>query len=50
MSCFICGRPATRRVLVSKVDSEALRYVCCDEHEPTHIPQGDIVVIRTEPL
>jgi hypothetical protein len=50
VACFVCGQPATRRVTVSKLDSEALRYVCCDACEPTHIPQGDIVVIRTEPL
>ncbi len=50
MTCFICGRPATRRVIVSKTDGEALRYVCCQACEPTHVPQGDIVLIRTESL
>ena len=50
MNCFICEQPATRRVIVSKLDDEALRYLCCDACEPTHIPQGDILVIRTEPL
>jgi hypothetical protein len=51
VNCFICGQPATRRVIVSKTDPQKdLRYVCCDACEPTHIPQGDVVAIRTEPL
>ena len=50
MNCFVCDAPATRRVIVSKIDGVALRYVCCDECEPRHIPQGEIVVIKTEPL
>ena len=50
MKCFICGNPATRRVIVSKMEGESMRYVCCDSCEPTHIPQGDVVSIKTEPL
>lgn len=51
MDCYICGKPATVRVTVEKTDpSKNVRYVCCAECEPRHIPQGDVVLIRTQPI
>jgi transcription elongation factor Elf1 len=51
VACFVCGKSATVKVTVEKTDpKENLTYDCCDEHEPRHIPQGDVVFIRTVPL
>lgn len=51
MNCFICGKPATRKVTVEKTDPEKnMSYPCCDGCEPRHIPQGDVVLIRTVPI
>jgi hypothetical protein len=50
MNCFICGNRATRRVTVEKMTGPSMRYLCCDNHEPHHIPQGDVVLIRVDTL
>ena len=51
MLCFVClVAPATRRVTVIKTDNTEWGYDCCESCEPRHIPQGDVLIIRSAPL
>lgn len=50
MRCYICGREATVRVTVTKMSGPHTRYLACDDHEPRHIPGGDVVSISSVPI
>lgn len=49
--CYVCEKTATARVtLIKKDGSSGGSYLACDDHEPKHIPQGEIVAIDIKPV
>ncbi|MEU4570754.1 hypothetical protein [Micromonospora sp. NPDC023956] len=50
MKCFICGGRATVLVVVSNLTGPDTRYAACDDHEPRHIPGGNVVSITVTPI
>ena len=51
MECIVClTTPAVAQVVINKLDGSVTRYVTCEEHEPRHIPGGDVVSIEVRPL
>jgi hypothetical protein len=50
VKCYVCSEQATVEVVASRLTMPDTRYTACDEHEPRHIPQGDVVSVTTTPL
>jgi len=48
--CYVCGRPATARVTITHTGGRTTRYAACDDHEPRHIPGGNVMVVNVEPI
>lgn len=51
MECIVClTASAVSRVVITKFDGTKTTYATCDEHEPRHIPGGDVITIEVTPL